>query len=267
MPDSSTLFDTRLLQLRRDRAAARFDVHDFLVRAAAERLAGRLDDVQRNFAIGLDIGCHTGQLRDALAGRIAYLIEGDISSRMLARCTGPAVQYHPEWLPFAHGRLDVVLSALSLHWVNDLPGALAQIRRALQDEGLFMAVLPGANTLIELRHSLAHAQSTLMAGASPQIAPAIDIRDGGNLLQRAGFVLPTADSETLTVTYDNALALMQDLRGMAETNMLLAQHRGGFPRGLFPLAAQYYAEHYPAPDAPGRIRATFELVTLTGWSS
>ncbi len=267
MTDSNTLFYTRLLQLRRDRAVPAFGAHDFLVRAAAERLAGRLDDVQRRFHTGLDLGCHSGQLRAALAGRIPYLIEADISRGMLARCAGPAVQCNPEWLPFAHGRLEVALSALSLHWTNDLPGALAQIRRALQDQGLFMAVLPGANTLIELRHSLAHAQSTLRQGVSPQIAPAIDIRDGGNLLQRAGFVLPTADSETLTVTYDNALALMQDLRGMAETNMLLAQHRGIFPRGLFPLAAQYYAQHYPAAGEPRRIRATFELVTLTGWAS
>jgi NADH dehydrogenase [ubiquinone] 1 alpha subcomplex assembly factor 5 len=266
MVDSITLFNTRLLRLRRDKTANYLGAHDFLFQQAAERMADRLHDIRRDFPVAVDLGCHTGQLRRTLTGnKIGLLTEADISNAMLRHCDGPALQCDPEWLPFAHGSLDLVVSLWSLHWVNDLPGTLAQIRRALKPGGLFLAIVPGAYTLNELRQSLAHAQSELLGGISPQIAPFIDVRDGGDLLQRAGFALPTADSESLTVTYENALAMMQDLRGMGENNMLLSQRRAIMPRMLFPLASQYYAQHFPAMDAPERIRATFEFVTLTGW--
>lgn len=257
------LFDRRLLRTRRARAAASFADYDFLLREAAERLADRLDDVNRHFPMALDLGCHHGVLREALGNRggIEHLVEADVSESFR-----PALVCDEEFLPFADHSFDLILSAGSLHWVNDLPGALIQIRRALKPDGLFLAILPGANTLIELRNSLAHAYSTLGSGISPQVAPFVEVRDAGNLLQRAGFTLPVVDSDTTHVSYETMLHLMHDLRGMAETNMLHEQHRAVPPRALFPLAADYYQRHYADPHNPGRIRASMEFITLTAWS-
>ncbi|HXQ40292.1 MAG TPA: methyltransferase domain-containing protein [Candidatus Udaeobacter sp.] len=263
------LFDRRLLRQRRDRAAAGIAAHDFLFREAAERLADRLEDVSLRFPAALDLGCHAGELASVLGGRggIECLIESDLSLAMVARAAarrGSALVADEEFLPFAPGSFDLVLSCLSLHWTNDLPGALLQIRRALKPDGLFLAVQFGLGTLSELRDCLLEAEAELSGGASLRVSPFADARDGAALLQRAGFALPVADVETLTVTYPDALALMHDLRGMGEANATLARSKRFVGRDLFARAVALYAERHS--DAEGRIAARFRLLFLTGWA-
>lgn len=267
MPDSTTIFNRRLLQKRRDRAADHFAQYDFLMREAADRLADRLEDMARDFPLALDLGCHTGVLQSVLAGRgnIHRLIQTDVSPRMLEQAVGERVACDEEWLPFADESFDLVMSVWSLHWVNDLPGTLIQIRRILKPDGLFLCVIPGANSLFELRQSLAHSEAELVGGMSPRVAPFVEVRDAGALLQRAGFSLPVVDSEMLTVTYENALKLMHDLRGMGEGNHLQERQAAIPPRMFFAHMAQHYAQHFIDQD-PARIVASFELLTMTAWS-
>jgi SAM-dependent methyltransferase len=269
MEESVNLFDRRLLRLRRDRAAPGLSAHDFLFREAAERLADRLDDVSRRFPAALDLGCRAGELASRLGkrGGIERLVQCDLSSamaRLVALQGGCSLVADEEFLPFAPESFDLVLSCLSLHWTNDLPGALVQIRRALKPDGLFLAVQFGLGTLGELRDCLLEAEAELFGGASLRVSPFADARDGAALLQRAGFALPVADVETLTVTYPDALALMRDLRGMGEANATLARSKRFAGRGLFARAAALYAERYS--DAQGRIAARFRLLFLTGWA-
>jgi SAM-dependent methyltransferase len=262
-------FDRRRLARHRSRAAAGFAAHRFLLEAAGERLADRLDDVTRRFPRTLDLGCHDGTLGRSLAGRggIETLIQCDLSERFarLAAAPGrPALVADEETLPFADGAFDLVLSNLTLHWVNDLPGALLQIRRALRPDGLFLATLFGADTLSELRECLIAAESGLTGGAHARVAPFADLRDAAGLLQRAGFALPVADSDMLTVTYENAFRLMADLRGMGEQSALAEMPLGAASRRLFAEAARLYQERHAGTD--GRIRASFRIVFLTGWA-
>ena len=269
MEESMNLFDRCLLRQRRDRAAAGIAAHDFLFREAAERLADRLDDVSRRFPVALDLGCHTGELANLLGrrGGIECLIQSDISLAMARRTAArvrPGLVADEEFLPFAPGSFDLVLSCLNLHWTNDLPGALLQIRRALKPDGLFLAVQFGLGTLAELRDCLLETEAELSGGASLRVSPFADARDGATLLQRAGFALPVADVETLTVTYPDALALMHDLQGMGEANAALARSKRFPGRDLFPRAAALYAERHG--DAAGRIAASFRLLFLTGWA-
>lgn len=184
---------------------------------------------------------------------------------MVARANGPyRVVADEEWLPFAGERLDLVVSALSLHWVNDLPGALIQIHRALRPDGLFLAAILGGDSLSELRQALVRAESELEGGVSPRVAPLVDIRDLGALLQRAGFALPVVDSDTITATYPDALTLMRDLRGMGESNILRARHGHFSRRATLLAAAESYRDMFG--DADGRIPATFQILYLAGWS-
>ncbi|MEX2200595.1 MAG: methyltransferase domain-containing protein [Dongiaceae bacterium] len=269
MNDPIRVFDRRRVARHRDRAAAGLDAHGFLFETIGERLADRLDDVRRRFPLALDLGCHDGILRRLIGDRggIETLIQSDLSERF-ARASSmpdaPALVADEEALPFAAGTFDLVLSNLSLHWVNDLPGALLQIRHALKPDGLFLATLFGSETLGELRWSLLAAESALSGGAHQRVAPFADLRDAAGLLQRAGFALPVADSDTITVTYENAFRLMADLRGMGEQSPLLDAPRGLASRRLFAEAARHYAERHADPD--GRIRATFRVVFLTGWA-
>jgi len=177
---------------------------------------------------------------------------------------GPRVAADAEALPFADGCFDAVLSNMDLHGVNDLPGTLVQIRRMLKPDGLFLAVLPGGATLHELRRALAEAEEAVEGGVSPRVAPFADVRDAGNLLQRAGFALPVADSETLTVSYADPLRLMADLRGKGESNAVAARRRQPLRRGTLLAAAARYRDLFAGAD--GRVPATFELVTLTAWA-
>lgn len=183
---------------------------------------------------------------------------------MAARGGGPAVAAEMDSLPFAAGRFDLAISNMSLHWVNDLPGTLIQIRRALKPDGLFLAALAGGGTLGELRAALTEAELEITGGASPRVAPFVDLRDAGALLQRAGFALPVVDGDVITVRYENALRLMADLRGMGEANAMIAMPRSFTGRQVLLRAAEIYQARHAGPD--GRIPATFQIVYLTGWA-
>jgi SAM-dependent methyltransferase len=269
MSEGIDVFDRRLLSRRRERAALSIGAHDFLFREAADRLADRLDDVRRTFPLALDLGSRGGEIAATLGprGGIKHLVQSDLSPAMARLAAGrgaSALVADEEFLPFAAGSFDLILSCLNLHWVNDLPGALLQICRALKPDGLFLAVLFGLGTLNELGDSLLMAEMETRGGVSPRISPFADARDGAGLLLRAGFRLPVADVETLTVTYPDALALMRDLRGMGETNASLSRSDRFVGRDMFARAAALYAERHA--DAEGRIPATFRLLFLTGWA-
>lgn len=266
MAETLAPFDRALVRRHRDRAAARFGDHDFLFREIGERLLDRIDDMRRSFPVAVDLGCRTGLLADGAKGRggIETWISADLSAAMVACAPAPNLVADEEMLPFADGSLDLVVSTLSLHWVNDLPGALIQIRRALKPDGLFLAALWGGDTLIELRDALFEAELAAHGGVSPRTSPVADLRDAGMLLQRAGFALPVVDSDLLTVTYSDALALMRDLRGMAETNATRERSRRPSSRAFLADAAARYATDHAGAD--GRIVASFQAIFLTGWA-
>lgn len=167
-------------------------------------------------------------------------------------------------MPFAENSFDLIASTLSLHWVNDLPGALVQIRRALKPDGLFLAAMLGGDTLIELRRAFLDAEAETTGGTSPRTSPVADVADAGSLLQRAGFALPVVDTDTLTVTYEDMFALMRDLRGMGEANAVAARSRTFLRRDTLFAAAARYHELYA--DEDGRIPATFQIIWMTGWA-
>lgn len=265
MEPSFAIFDRALVKAHRSRAAAAFPAHDFLKREMAARLAERLEDITRRFPVALDLGCHRGELAEALKGKsgIATWIQTDRSPAMLRQAAGLRVAADEEWLPFKAEAFDLVVSAGSLHWVNDLPGALIQIREALKPDGLFLAVLPGTETLAELREALTQAEMEVEGGVSPRISPFIDVREAGWLLQRAGFALPVIDTDRLRVSYEDMFGLMRDLRGMGEANALMQRKKYFTRRATLMRAAEIYQERFT--DAEGRIPATVELVTLTAW--
>jgi SAM-dependent methyltransferase len=265
-----TVFDRRAVRRHRDRAAAGFAAHDFLLREVAGRLLERLDAVRRPFPWVLDLGCGNGAMARALAGRAGteYLVATDLSLA-LARQAGSAAHAaavaDEELLPFGPASFDLVVSNLALHWVNDLPGTLAQIRRVLRPDGLFLGALFGAGTLTELRQALLQAESELAGGARPRVAPFPDLADGAALLQRAGFADPVADGEGIAVTYENALQLMHDLRGMAENNAVALRWRRFTRRAVFLRAGEIYRDSHAL--AGGRVPATFQVIVLTGWAA
>jgi SAM-dependent methyltransferase len=264
-PEPPRIFDRDLLIRRRDRAAAEAAKHDFLLARVADDLAERLTFIKRTFPLAANIGAHHGLVTQKvrfIAG-IERVIDVERSLRLLGS-EGLRVVADEEALPFADGALDLVVSGLSLQLVNDLPGALLQIRRALKPDGLLLAALLGGATLKELREAWIAAEVDVSGGASPRVAPFADVRDMGALLQRAGFALPVVDSETLTVTYASPLALMQDIKAMGTSNMLVARRRTPVTRGLLLRAAEIYAERHATPD--GRVPATFEILTLTAWA-
>ena len=260
------VFDRALLRLRRDRAAGRLHAHGFLLGELAARLTDRLLDFKRRFPRALDLGCHTGELGRALGGTgaVDLMFQADPSAAMARQAGALAVSAEEDALPFGFATLDLVVSAWSLHWVNDLPGALVQIRRALKPDGLFLAALAGSGTLGELRESLIEAELDSERGAGPRVSPFMDGRELAALLERAGFALPVVDVDRITVTYADAFALMRDLRGMGESNALLEQRRGfSRPATLARAAALYRARH---GDGEGRLPATFEILFATAWA-
>jgi SAM-dependent methyltransferase len=263
MAESHLIFERALLQQRRRRATA-LGPATFLLDRAAEDLADRLAAVLRRFELAVDLGTPGDAVRVALArlGSVGKIVAADILPT--AAHTETFVAADPETLPFGDATLDLVVSALALQFVNDLPGVLVQIRRALKPDGLFLAALIGGETLTELRQSFAQAESEIEGGISPRVAPFADLRDLGALLQRAGFALPVTDVDRFTVRYDTVFNLMHDLRRMGATNVLLARRRTPLRRATLLRMAEIYAQRFSDPD--GRVRATFEIVWLSGWA-
>jgi len=269
------LFDSAKWQTQRDRAAPGFERHNFLKQLAASRLAERLAIVRRDFTDILDYGCHTGEMGRELhqvlaSGPPFRLTQTDISPVFAARAEQAnsfAVRTEictDETVPEAHRGYDLIVSALYLQWMNDLPGLLAQMRRALRPDGLLLVNFAGGRTLSELRRCLSEAETQLTGGLSPRCMPMADIRDAGGLLQRAGFALPVADAEMLTVTYPDLFAVMRELRGMGAQNALSGRLNRFTQRQLFLRAAELYSQHFSTDD--GQITLSVELITLTGWA-
>ena len=263
-PRPAPIFDTALARRRLARAghlaATGAGPADFLLRRVVADMVERLATVQRSFAEIADVGTPTPILAEALR---AAFPQAEVT-RVSPLPEPGAVQGDAERLPLAPGRFDLIVSALSLQACNDLPGALVQMRRALKPDGLLLACLAGGRTLAELRGVLTEAEIAASGGASPRIAPFADVRDMGGLLQRAGYALPVADSEALAVRYPDMLALMRDLRAMGAGNVLHARSHAPASRALFAEAARLYASRHA--DADGRVRATFEVISLSGWS-
>jgi SAM-dependent methyltransferase len=264
-PPSPLIFDRRLLRARHRRAAS-LGPATFLLDRGADAIPDRLPTLKRRFALALDLGTPGEAVRAALArvGSVGTIVAAAAFPAGGAGRVTPFVIADEEALPFGDATLDLVVSALALQFVNDLPGTLVQIRRALKPDGLLLAALLGGETLTELRESFAAAESETTAGVSPRVAPFADLRDLGALLQRAGFALPVTDTDRLTVRYDSAFALMHDLRRMGATNILVDRRRRPLRRATLMRMAEIYAERFADPD--GRVRATFEIVWLSGWS-
>ncbi len=266
-PDPARVFDRAAVRAHRDRAAAGFaGGGDFLLREVADRLLLRLDDVKRRFAKVLDLGCHTGQLAPGFArrGGVELLVEADLSAAMARRAAGRCrLVADEEWLPFRESSFDLVVSALSLHWVNDLPGALVQINRALEPDGLLLGAMLGGETLHELREAFMRAEAEREGGVRPHVSPFPDVQDVGGLLQRAGFALPVVDTDRIAVTYEDAYALMADLRAMGEGNAVRERAPHFARRGTFDDVAARYRALFARPD--GRVPATFQVLYLAGW--
>ena len=261
MTEAPHIFDRALLRRRQKRALAQGPA-DFLLAAAVDELVARLSAVQREFSKALDLGGPSPMLADAIAtpGRDVLRVSDDPAFAG----TQPFRLVDDERLEIEPASFDLVVSALALQWVNDLPGLLAQVRRALKPDGLLLACLVGNASLHELRASFTAAEAELEGGASPRVAPFGDVRELGRLLQRAGFALPVVDFETLTVRYDSMFGLMADLRAMGATNPLAARSRKLLKRATLMRAAEIYAERYSDPD--GRVRASFDIVWLSGWA-
>jgi len=258
--DTMRIFDRALLRRRRDRAAASVAAVAPILDAAADLLLDRLDDTTRRFTRALDLGGRGAVAPKLRARGVDFVVSADLSARMAAQAGGIAVAADEEWLPFAPESFDLIVASLSLHWVNDLPGALIQLRRALRPDGLFLGSLPGLGTLQPLREALAASEVALRGGLSPRISPFPELRDGAGLLQRAGFALPVADAETLDLAWRTPFGIFADLRAAGEGNAALARDRRTPPRALFPQAA---AALTPGPQG---YTAPLRLLMLTGWA-
>lgn len=253
------LFDRPLARLRRARARA-LGPATFLLDWVADDFADRLSLILRRFEAAADLATPTDALRRAVLAR------GAIDRLQGCNDSGDAecLPLDGETLPFAPASLDLIVSALALHEVNDLPGVMIQARRALKPDGLFMAAIPGGETLVELRQAFAQAESETTGGLSPRVFPFVDVRDAGALLQRAGLALPVIDSDRLTVRYPDVFALFADLRRMGATNTLIERRRVPLRRDTLRRLAEIYTERFADPD--GRLRATFEIIWLAGWA-
>ncbi len=266
------LFDTARAARNRDRAAASFVEYGFLKARESSHLIERLGDVSRRFPRALDLGAHDGQLGSALLAsqQVDQVTALEAAPRMRAAANRrglSTIDAHLEHLPFEPASFDLVASVLALHWANDLPGTLVQIRSVLKPDGLFLGCLFGGGTLAELRASLIEAETSLTGGATPRISPLPGLQDMAGLMQRAGFALPVADIERVTVRYDSPLKLMRDLRGMGEQAAFAPREgppRRPLSRRILARMDEAYRDTYSDPD--GRIRASFEIVWLSGWA-
>jgi SAM-dependent methyltransferase len=260
------IFDLDVLASRLDRTAADAGAHDFLLQRVANDFEERLSVINRSFAHVLSIGAGENVLLKRLVPLLkpGTQLSAGVSGRLLEQGGGAAILLDSEVMPFAPGSFDLIVSGLGLQLVNDLPGVMAQLARALKPDGLFLAALLGGETLKELREAWLVAEAEVTGGASPRVAPFADVRELGVLLQRAGLALPVADSDVVRVTYSSPLALMQELKAMGASNMLAERRRVPVTRGLLMRAAEVYQERFGLSDS--RIPATFEIVTLTGWA-
>ncbi|MBX9453721.1 MAG: methyltransferase domain-containing protein [Mesorhizobium sp.] len=259
------IFDHDSLLAKKRRALRIADAGaGFLMQRAAGDLEDRLAAVERRFERAAALFSMTSEASDAVSasGKAETVARVEADATLFAQGAGEVAP--SETLPFEPESVDLVVSLYALQDMNDVPGMLVQIRRALRPDGLFLGCMAGAGTLGELREALLAAETELHGGASPRVSPFTDVRDAGALLQRAGFALPVADLETVTVRYDSMFALMRDLRAMGATNALAGRSRKPATRALFMRAAEIYAERFSDPD--GRIRATFSTIWLSGWA-
>ena len=259
------LFDRALLGQRRRRARA-LGPATFLVDRVAEDMAERLSTVRRTFEVAVDLGTPSDAVRHAIlgAGVIGRIVAAVPETGSPRDDRAPVIVADEERVPFRDASLDLVVSGLALQFVNDLPGALVQIRRTLKPDGLFLAALAGGDTLTELRQAFAAAEAEVEGGASPRVAPFADVRTMGALLQRAGFALPVTDVDHVGVRYESPLALMHDLRRMGATNMLSERRRSALRRKTLARLLQIYSDRFA--DSDGRVRASFDIIWLSGWA-
>jgi len=260
------IFDRRLLRQRRLNALRKkTGGADFLMKTVSDDLADRLSMISRSFGTAIDLGGHTGHVASMLrqSGKVETVYRGDLFDPDPA-LPPPDFVFDDALPPLMDASAGLIVSALSLQFVNDLPGTLIQIRRALEPDGLFLATLPGSETLFELRDVLMRAELELSGGAAPRVGPFTDVRELGILLQRAGFALPVTDLDRITVRYDTLFDLMADLRAMGAASVLRERSRKPLPKRVFLRAAELYARDHA--DEDGRIRATFALVSLSGWA-
>lgn len=259
--------DKKLLRHRLARAHRRADPGaTFLLQYAVADVAERLATIERRFPVTVAHGGQTDELAKALvvSGKVDQVFRLEQTEIALRKSTSPSVVGDEEALPFGPASIDLFVSTLALQWTNDLPGALVQIRTALKPDGLLLAALTAGRTLVELRGALYAAEAEIRGGASPRVMPTADVRDLGALLQRAGFALPVADRDTVTARYDSAFDLIRELKAMGASNVLPERDRRPATRKLFMRAAEIYAERFS--DSDGRVRATFEIVSLSGWA-
>ncbi|MBB2159093.1 methyltransferase domain-containing protein [Gluconacetobacter sacchari] len=256
------IFDRTAVRRHRDRAAPLVHAVAPVLEDIADRLLDRLDDTTYRFSAALDIGGRGVIGRQLRARGIDSVVSCDLSPRMARINGGTVLCADEEWLPFGPGTFDLVVANLSLHWVNDLPGALAQIRHALKPDGLFLASMPVLPTLADLRRALTEAECALTGGAAPRVSPFPDLRDCASLLQRAGFALPVADVEILTLAYRSAMGLLRDLRAAGETNALRLRSRQIPWPALFPSALASLTPD--EDDAP--LSVPLRVAIMTGWA-
>ena len=264
--NSPNIFDRRIIQANLTRAARALPSTDFLLRHAAGELVGRLEGISRTFEVAADNGAYHGVVALLLKERFpgTRIISLSPVMALAEACPAPRAVATEEALPLKEDSLDLVTSVLSLHLANDLPGALIQMRRALRPDGLFLGALLGGDTLIELRQAFMMAETETLGGVSPRVFPTADVRDMGNLLQRAGFALPVVDTERLTVTYPTPLALIRELKDMGAANPLVARSRKPMRRDTLAQALEIYASQFGRAD--GKVHATFEILYLCGWA-
>lgn len=257
------VFDRDLIKHNRERCAKKFKEFDFIFSHTKQILKDRIYDINREFKAGLQIGSRC-PVNAAEHHKIDTLVTCDLTNKPISAETTHYFQATEEFLPVKPKSLDLVISNLNLHSVNDLPGALLQIKQSLKDDGLFIASMLGGETLHELRNVMTEVELKLYGGISPRIFPFADKQQMGDLLQRAGFALPVVDSEIITVTYDNIFKLFSDLRGMGENNAIIERDKTFSSRAFFMDVAKTYQEQFAEDD--GRIAVTFEIIFLLGWA-
>lgn len=271
-PSRHNLFNRAHVAQHRDRAASGFSKYAVLKQRESTQLLDRLGDVSRTFAVALDLGCHDGTAAQALRqsaqiNQVIGLERSAALARQAAASGLPTVQGDEEMLPFPPASFDLVTSVLSLHWVNDLPGCLVQLRRVLKPDGLFLGCLIGGGSLSELRTSLSEAETEIYGGASARLSPLPGLQDMAGLLQRTGFALPVVDRDSVTIRYSHPLKLLEDLRGAGE-QAAFAQSAHGMrrplSRRLLARMCEIYQDRFSDPD--GKVRARFDIIWLSGWA-